>query len=83
MMNWYSTLIKWEGYAEKLYPLRDEVSDIFKTKYIWGNLGNCEERHYEVDNDTAFLLKLLEKLNVVQMSNRILKAGNVDYAQNS
>ena len=61
--NWSEKLYQWREYAEVLYPLRGEVSDIFATKYIWGTHGNCEERHYEADDDTVFLLKLSEMLN--------------------
>lgn len=65
MMDWYTTLIRWEEYAEKLYPLRDEVSDIFATHYIWDEKYNCTEKHYEADDDTAFLRRLSELLNEI------------------
>ena len=61
-MDWYTTLIRWEEYAEKLYPLRDEVADIFATHYIWDEKSNCPEKLYEADEDTVFLLKLSEML---------------------
>lgn len=62
-MDWQSALYRWELFSEKLYPLRDEVDDIFKTHYIWDEHWNCTERLYEPDDDTVFLLKLSEKLN--------------------
>ena len=62
-MDWQSALYRWELYSKKLYPLRDEVDDIFKTHYIWDEHWNCTERLYEPDDDTVFLLKLSEKLN--------------------
>ncbi|MBR0168133.1 MAG: hypothetical protein IJQ08_05645 [Synergistaceae bacterium] len=62
-MDWRNVLYRWQSYSEILYPLRDEVSDIFKTKYVWDNYWNCEERNYEADEDTVFLLKLSEMLN--------------------
>ncbi len=61
-MDWRNVLYRWQSYSEILYPLRDEVSDIFKTKYVWDNYWNCEERNYEADEDTVFLLKLSEML---------------------
>ena len=61
-MDWYTTLIRWEEYAEKLYPLRDEVADIYATHYIWDEKSNCPEKLYEADEDTVFLLKLSEML---------------------
>ncbi len=57
IMNWYSTLIKWEGYAEKLYPLRDEISYIFETKCFYDDKWEYHEKFYEADDDTVFLLK--------------------------
>ena len=63
--DWSEKLYQWREYAKALYPLRAEVSDILATEYIWGTHGNCEERHYEADDDTFFLLKLAEKLNDV------------------
>ena len=62
-MYWSEKLYPWREYAEVLYPLRDEVSDIFATKYIWDDKCNCTEKHYEADEDTVFLLKLSEMLN--------------------
>ena len=64
-MNWLETLYNWEEYAEKLYPLRDEVDDIFKTHYIWDAQCNCEERLYVPDEDTVFLLKFSTMLNEI------------------
>ena len=64
-MNWLETLYNWEEYAEKLYPLRDEVDDIFKTHYIWDAQCNCEERLYVSDEDTVFLLKFSTMLNEI------------------
>lgn len=64
-MNWLETLYKWEEYAEKLYPLRDEVDDIFKTLYIWDAQCNCEERLYVPGEDTVFLLKFSTMLNEI------------------
>lgn len=50
-------------YSEKLYPLRDEVADIFETHYSWNEKCNCTEKLYEADDDTIFLLKLSVMLN--------------------
>ena len=63
MMDWYSTLSRWEEYAEKLYPLRDEVSDIFETKCFYDDKWEYHEKFYEADDDTVFMLKLAEMLN--------------------
>ncbi len=62
-MDWQSVLYRWQSYSEILYPLHDEVSDIFKTKYVWDNNWNCQEHLYIADEDTVFLLKLSEMLN--------------------
>lgn len=62
-MDYYDKLIQWQEYADILYPLRDEVDNIFKIHYIWDAQCNCEERLYVPDEDTVFLLKLSEKLN--------------------
>lgn len=62
-MNWIETLYNWEEYAQKLYPLRDEVDDIFKNKCFYDDNWQYQERDYEADEDTVFLLKLSEKLN--------------------
>ena len=62
-LDWLCVLYKWQEYAEKLYPLREEVADIFETHYIWDEHWNCTERLYEADDDTVFLLKLSEMLN--------------------
>ena len=64
-MDWIETLYNWEKYAQKLYPLRDEVDDIFKTHYIWDAQCNCEERLYISDDDTVFLLKFSNMLNTI------------------
>lgn len=61
--DWLEKLYLWEKYAETLYPLRDEVSDIFEIHYIWDEKCNCTEKFYEADEDTVFLLKFSEKLN--------------------
>ncbi len=62
-MNYDETLRKWREYADKLYPLRDEITDIFTTHYIWDKRRNCTEKLYEADEDTVFILKLSEMLN--------------------
>ena len=62
-MYWSEKLYPWREYAEVLYHFRDEVSDIFATKYIWDDKCNCTEKLYEADEDTVFLLKLSEMLN--------------------
>ena len=64
-MYWSEKLYPWREYAEVLYPLRDEVSDVFATKYIWDDKCNCTEKLYEADEDTVFLLKLSEMLNEI------------------
>ena len=64
-MDWQDTLYMWELYSEKLYPLRDEVADIFNTHYIWDEKCNCTEKLYETDDDTVFLLKLSKMLNYI------------------
>ena len=56
-------LYRWELYSEKLYPLRDEVDDIFKTKCFYDDNWEYHEKFYEADEDTVFLLKLSEMLN--------------------
>ena len=56
---------QWECYAEKLCLLRDEITDIFETHYIWDEHWNCKEKLYEADEDTVFLLKLPESLNEI------------------
>ena len=64
--DWQDTLYRWEQYAEKFYPLRDEVDDLFfNTHYIWDEKYNCTEKYYEADEDTVFLLKLSAKLNEI------------------
>ena len=65
ILDWIETLYNWEKYAQKLYPLRDEVDDIFKTHYIWDAQCNCEERLYISDDDTVFLLKFSNMLNTI------------------
>lgn len=62
-MDWQDTLYRWELYSEKLYPLRDEVNDIFKTKCFYDDNWVYHEMLYEADEDTVFLLKLSEMLN--------------------
>lgn len=62
-MNYDEVLRRWEDYADKLYPLRDEVADIFTTHYIWDERCNCTEKLCEADEDIVFLLKLSEMLN--------------------
>lgn len=62
-LDWQEALYRWEEYAEKLYPLRDEVSYIFETKYFYDDKWEYHEKFYEADEDTVFLLKLSEKLN--------------------
>ena len=62
-MDWHTVLYRWQEYAEKLYPLRDEVDDIFKTKCFYDDNWEYQERLYETDEDTVFLLKLSEMLN--------------------
>lgn len=64
-MDWQDTLYRWELYSEKLYPLRDDVADIFNTNYIWDEKCNCTEKLYEADEDTVFLLKFSEMLNCI------------------
>ena len=61
--DWQETLYIWEEYAEKLCPLRDEVAGIFETKRFYDDKWEYHEKFYEADEDTVFLLKLLEKLN--------------------
>ena len=61
-MYWSEKLYPWREYAEVLYPIMDEVSDVFATKYIWDEKFNCIEQLYEADEDTVFLLKLSEML---------------------
>lgn len=61
LMDWEETLYRWEEYSEKLYPLRDDVAHIFETKYNW----EYQERLYEADEDTVFLLKLSGMLNEI------------------
>ena len=65
ILDWQDSLYRWEQYAEKLYPLRDEVADIFNTHYIWDERCNCTEKLYEADEDTVFLLKLSKMLNYI------------------
>ena len=62
-MDWQSVLYRWEIFSEKLYPLRDEVADFFKTKCFYDNKWQYHEKFYEPDDDTVFLLKLSEMLN--------------------
>ena len=62
-MDWQDTLYRWELFSEKLYPLRDEVNDIFKNKCFYDDNWEYQERLYEADEDTVFLLKLSEMLN--------------------
>ena len=62
-LNWQDTLYRWELYSKKLYPLRDEVADIFKTKCFYDDNWQYQEREYEADEDTVFLLKLSDMLN--------------------
>ena len=64
-MEWQEALYRWEEYAEKLYPLRDKVAEIFEIHYIWNEGCNCREKLYEADEDTLFLLKFSEKLNEI------------------
>ena len=64
-MDWQDTLYRWELYSEKLYPLRDEVADIFKNKCFYDDNWEYHERLYEADDDTVFLLKLSEMLNEI------------------
>ncbi len=64
-MDWQDTLYRWELYSEKLYPLRDEVADIFKTKCFYDDKWQYHEKFYEADDDTVFMLKLSEMLNDV------------------
>lgn len=64
-MDLSDTLTRWEGYAEILRPLRDEVADIFEVHYIWDYQLQCTEKLYEADEDTVFLLKLSEKLTEI------------------
>lgn len=64
-MDWQETLYRWEEYSEKLYPLRDEVAYIFETKYFYDDNWEYQERLYEADDDTVFLLKLAAMLNEV------------------
>ena len=61
-LDWQDTLYRWELYSEKLYPLRDEVADIFKTKYFYDDKWQYHEKFYEADEDTVFLLKLSDML---------------------
>jgi hypothetical protein len=63
--DWSEKLYQWREYAEVLYPLRYEVSDIFKTKCFYDDKWEYQERFYEADDDTVFLLKLLERLNEI------------------
>ena len=62
-MDWQDTLYRWELYSEKLYPLRDEVDDIFKNKCFYDDKWVYHEKFYEPDDDTVFMLKLSEMLN--------------------
>ena len=62
-MDWESVLYRWQLYSKKLYPLRDEVADIFETKCFYDEHWQYHERPYIPDDDTVFLLKLSEKLN--------------------
>ena len=64
-MDWQDSLYRWELYSEKLYPLRDELNDIFKTKCFYDEHWLYQERLYVADEDTVFLLKLSEMLNDV------------------
>ena len=64
-MDWENTLYRWEEYSEKLYPLRDEVAYIFETKCFYDDNWEYQERFYEADDDTVFLLKLSEMLNEI------------------
>ncbi len=64
-MDWQSVLYRWEEYADKLYPLRDKVDDIFKTKCFYDDKWQYHEKFYEADDDTVFLLKLSERLNYI------------------
>ena len=63
ILDWQDTLYRWELYSEKLYPLRDEVADIFKTKCFYDEKWQYHEKFYEADDDTVFLLKLSDMLN--------------------
>ena len=62
-MDWEETLYRWEEYSEKLYPLRDEVAHIFETKCFYDDNWEYQERLYEADDDTVFLLRLSGMLN--------------------
>ena len=62
-MDWQEALYRWEEYAEKLYPLRDEVAGIFETKCFYDDNWEYHEKFYVPDEDTVFILKLSEKLN--------------------
>lgn len=64
-MDWQSVLYRWEMYSEKLYPLRDEVADTFKTKCFYDDKWVYHEKFYEADDDTVFLLKLSDMLNYI------------------
>ena len=64
-LDWQDTLYRWELYSEKLYPLRDEVADIFKTKCFYDDNWEYQERLYEADDDTVFLMKLSGMLNEI------------------
>ena len=64
-LDWQDTLYRWELYSEKLYPLRDEVADIFMTKCFYDEHWEYKEKLYEADEDTVFLLKLSEMLNYI------------------
>ncbi len=60
-----SVLYRWEEYADKLYPIRDEVDNIFKTKCFYDNKWQYHEKFYEADDDTVFMLKLSGMLNEI------------------
>ena len=64
-MDWQSVLYRWGLFSEKLYPIRDEVADIFKTKCFYDEHWQYQERSYIPDEDTVFLLKFSTMLNEI------------------
>ena len=64
-MDWQETLYMLEEYSEKLYPLRDEMAHIFETKCFYDDNWEYQERLYDSDDDTVFLMRLSEMLNKI------------------
>ena len=63
LLDWQEELYRWEAYAEKFYPLRDEIAGIFETKCFYDDKYEYHEKFYVPNEDTVFMLKLSKMLN--------------------